>query len=318
MRKRRLPPLNPLRTFEAAARHGSFTKAAEELSVTPVAVSRQVAVLESYFGTPLFYRLSNTVRLTSAGQDLLPAVTTALDLLDESARRLRRLATDPLVICTYQPLAMSWLIPRLPRFYAEHPHIDLNLTTAVRPHEFDYARVDVGIHHGYEPQPELYSKVILPDLVVPVCAPQLCEGEHPLPPVENLRHHTLLHSRFRRLDWEDWMRVVGGVDLAPRNELTFNSTALAVQAAAEGLGVAIAQRLQVSPELASGRLVIPFQTALQRPRGISVVAHRERLADPRVVAFRDWVEEEARLTLESLNMADRPLQLEQPEPLELA
>ena len=152
MSKRRLPPLNPLRNFEAAAR-AAFVRAAEELNVTPVAVSRQVGVLEDYFGKPLFVRHANTIALTDHGRALLPSVTTALDTLADGARRLRAATDTPVVVCTYQAFAMHWLIPRMRGFTAANTEINLNLTTANTPEEFEQARADIVIKYGHAPRP---------------------------------------------------------------------------------------------------------------------------------------------------------------------
>jgi LysR family glycine cleavage system transcriptional activator len=316
-RKRQHAPLNPLRNFEVAARHGNFRKAASELNVTPAAVSRQIGVLEGYLGVALFERSGNKVQLTSAGKRLLPSVTTAMDLLDESVRQLRRPPNGPLVICTYLPLAMKWLLPRLPNFCNRFPDIPISLTTAVKPEEYNYGQIDVGLLFDRNTPADLETTVIMPDLVVPVCSPALCVGNRPLPPVANLRHHTFLHSRYRRHDWSDWLRLAGFAAIAPEHELTFGTSGLAHQAAAEGLGVSVAQRLLVAEELESGRLAMPFNMAMQRPTGIRMVCQRERLRDPRVAALRDWLISQAQVTVDSLGIELRQLEVDAPRLLEV-
>ncbi len=295
--------MNPLRSFEAAARHGSFTKAAEELHVTTVAVSRQIAVLEGYFGLSLFERLHHTVRLTPAGRGFLPKVTAALDLLDEASRELRAPQDEPVVVCTYPSFALRWLIPRLPRFRAAHPDIDITLTTAVKPEEFDYRSIDIGIQYVNDVPDELVTRAILPDVIQPVCSPKLLVCGAPLPPVENLRHHTLLHSRYRRLDWEEWLKAAGAEDITPRDELTFKGSGLTYQAAIEGLGVAVAQRVLVEDEIETGRLIAPFSLAAQREQGICMVSNRQRTECKQVATLMEWIVQEANATMDALGLS---------------
>ncbi len=304
MRRRRLPPLNPVRSFEAAARHGSFTKAAEELHVTPVAISRQVAVLEGYFGIPLFDRLHQTLRLTQAGRDFLPCATAAFDLLSEGARKLQTRSSEPVVICAYPSVAIHWLIPRLSRFHDSHPDIEIRMTTAVAPKEFDYDEVDIGLQYLHDARQDLITQLLLPDIIQPACSPKLLGGPHPLPPAANLSHHIFLHSQHRQQDWQEWLQAAGLDDIKPARELTFTGSSLAYQAAAEGMGVAVVQRLLVDEEFRSGRLVAPFNLAAQRTKGICMVSRPERLDDPRVAAFRTWLEAEADVAIARLDLSN--------------
>lgn len=302
MKKRHLPPLNPLRSFEAAGRHSSFTRAAEELHVTPVAVSRQVAVLEDYFGLVLFERLHQTVRLTPAGRRFLPKVTAALDLLQQGSELLRATPSDAILVCTYATLALSWLIPRLAQFRELRPDIDINITTAVRYSEFNYDKIDVGIQYVDDLPSGVVGQQILPDVIHPVCSPKLLQAGHPLPPVKNLKHHTLLHSQHRRGDWNEWLQANGVARFKPLDEITFQGSGLAYQAATEGLGVALAQRILVVDQIRKGGLVAPFPYAAQRDKGMLMISKRDRLADPRVRVFRDWLEAEATETWRSIGV----------------
>ncbi|MCL1486178.1 MAG: LysR substrate-binding domain-containing protein [Marinobacter sp.] len=300
MKKRHLPPLNPVRSFEAAARNGSFTKAAAELHVTTVAISRQVAVLEGYFGVQMFDRLHQTLRLTKAGRDFLPSATAAFDLLDAGARNLRSSQADPIVICAYPSVAIHWLIPRLSRFREAHPDIALSMTTAVKPEEFDYEEIDVGLQYLNDAREGLITQVILPDIIQPACSPELLAGRHPLTSESNLVHHTFLNSHYRRLDWQEWLSMAGLDHIKPAQEVTFKGSSLAYQAAAESMGVVIVQRLLVEEEFKSGRLVAPFEISARRSRGICMVSRIERLDDPRVATFRTWLEAEATLAIDEL------------------
>jgi len=292
--------LNPIRSFEAAARHGSFSRAAEELHVTPVAISRQVAVLEGYFGVTLFDRLHHSLQLTPAGRDLLPCASAAFDLLDEGSRKLRAPEANPIVICTYPSVAVHWLIPRLSRFRKAHPGVEIRLTTAVDENEFDYDKIDVGLHYMRSAHSGLVTRLVLPDIIQPACSPKLLEGSYPLPPVMNLSHHTFLHSQHRQGDWEGWLYAAGLEQITPADEVTFKGSGLAYQAAAEGMGVSIVQRLLVEEEISSGRLITPFKLLARRSRGICMSSRKERLEDQRVKAFCHWLDEEASTAVQEL------------------
>lgn len=307
MKKRRLPPLNPVRSFEAAARNGSFTKAAEELHVTTVAISRQVAVLEGYFGVPMFERLHQKLKLTQAGRDFLPEATAAFDLLDQGSKKLRTPKIEPLTVCAYPSVAVHWLIPRLPRFREEHPNIEITMTTGQRPREFNYDEIDVGLQYLSDAREGLITQLLLPDLIQPACSPKLLEGPHRLQPQLNLAHHTLIHSFYRQEDWQEWLKAAELAPPEPLHEVTFKGSSLAYQAAIEGMGVVIVQRLLVENEFKQGKLVAPFSIAARRSAGICMVSRSERLDDPRVAVFRNWLEKEARLAVDQLENHDPQL-----------
>ncbi len=317
MTRRRLPPLNPLRNFEAAARTGSFAAAAEELNVTSVAVSRQVAVLEAYFDTPLFLRRANTIQLSAHGAALLPSVTAALDQLADGAQRLRQAGDTSIVLCTYQAFAMCWLVPRLKRFTAAHPHINLSVTTAATPAEFEGARADICIKYGRDESADKHGLPILPDIVMPVCSPAVASSTHPLPPLANLSRHTLLRSRYRRLDWPDWLAAAGGSAIETHHALSFKESGLANQAAAQGVGVAIAQRLLVDAELADGRLIRPFDIALRRVDDIWMSWRADRENDAQISQVRDWLADEARTTSIGFGIEFIPADFDRPRAVTL-
>ena len=318
MTRRHLPPLNPLRNFEAAARCGSFARASAELHVTPAAVSRQVIVLEGYFGTPLFIRHANVIELTAHGAALLPSVTAALDMLDEGARSIPRAGDTAVSLCTYQGFLMHWLIPRMARFREAHPEIDLHLISAAKPQEFDDAHADITIKYGGVVGEGHLNRPILPDIIVPACSPELAHDDrYPLPPIENLAHHTLLRSRYRRLDWPSWFKVAGAEIVAPRQEITFRESGLANHAASQGLGVAIAQRLLIENELASGRLIMPFDTALRRADDIWMSVAQKRGAQSRVSLVCDWIEREATDTVNGFGWKFSPSTANTEQPVHL-
>jgi LysR family glycine cleavage system transcriptional activator len=289
---RRLPPLNAIRAFEAAARHLNFNQAARELNVTASAISHQVKTLEDYFGVKLFNRLPRNVSLTPAGRDYLPAVSAALDQLDAASRRLSRHTVDaPLNLACAPTFAVGWLIPHLSDFHDEYPEIDVRLTLTLISREIDFGAsdTDVVIMYGTPGSwPNLVAHQLMSEELVPVCSPSLLR-EHPLETPGDLRSVTLLHSIPRMGQWRNWLHIAGVEAVDPKRGLRFQTTPLAISAAAAGAGVAIANRRFVETDLEAGRLVIPFEIDLPSDSGYFLIYPRESASDARISAFRDWV-----------------------------
>ncbi len=291
---RHLPPLNALRAFEAAARHLSFSRAAEELHVTHAAISHQVKALEERLGVKLFRRLTRAVRLTDAGQAYLPVLRDAFDRIAEATERL--VASDTigaLTVSTTPGFAARWLVSRLVAFREAYPDIDIRLTPSL--HLVDFAReeVDVAVRYGRGEWPGLRADCLLTLNVFPVCSPKLLEGPHPLLTPDDLRHHTLLHDDMAA-DWGRWLLVAGvdGIDTTrgPR----IHDSSLVLQAAVDGLGVALARSALAAADLAAGRLVKLFDISLPSVACYYVV-YPEAWADrPKIAAFREWLLAEAR------------------------
>jgi LysR family glycine cleavage system transcriptional activator len=291
----RLPPLNALRTFEAAARHLSFTRAAEELFVTQAAVSHQIRTLEDHLGARLFRRMNRALLLTDEGQALLPAVREAFDRLLAGVRRVEDLCCGgALTISTTPSLAASWLAGRLVRFQALHPEIELHLSATARLVDFAREGIDCGIRYGEADWPGLRAERLFQTALMPVCSPILLEGAHPLHRPEDLRHHTLLHALDGGDDWRLWLRAAGVQGIDPTRGPKFDSVALVLQAAINGAGVGIGRRQLVEDEVASGRLVAPFDLELTDECAYYFVAPEAMAEQPKVVAFRDWLFEEVR------------------------
>lgn len=293
---RRLPPLNALRAFEAAARHLSFTKAADELHVTQAAVSHQIKALEEWLGIPLFRRLNRALILTEAGQAYLPPLRDALDLMASATERLfRKDSAGSLTISTMPSFAAKWLVMRLGRFQADHPELEVRLHTTAQIVDFAQQDVDVAIRFGRPPWPGVEALHLMTEEIFPVCAPRLLEGPHTLRVPENLRHHTLLHDDYL-ITWATWCAAAGvdGVDVTrgPR----FTDSALVLQAAMDGQGLALARQVLVADDLAAGRLVRPFALNLPGDFAYYVVAPAHYFSRPKVKAFRDWLFEEAART----------------------
>lgn len=286
----RLPPLNALRTFEAAARHLSFTKAADELFVTQAAVSHQIRTLEEHLGTPLFRRMNRALMLTDEGQALLPAVREAFDRLSAGVRHVQDLCCGgALTISTTPSFAASWLVGRLARFQALHPEIELQLSATARLVDFAREDVDCSIRYGMGDWPGLVAQRLFQTALVPVCSPLLLDGPNPLRRPQDLMRHTLLHTLDEPDDWRLWLRAaaVDGVD--PTRGLKFDSVPLVVQAAISGAGVGIGRRQLVEAELAAGRLVAPFDLELPDECAYYFVAPEGTADQPKVVAFRTWL-----------------------------
>ncbi len=298
---RRFPGLGPLRTFEAAARHLSFTRAAEELGVTPGAVSVQVRAIEDALGARLFWRTSRTVRLTGAGETLLQAAREALDVVARAVEQVgpaggRRVLT----VSVGMSFAAKWLVPRLDRFRRLHPGVDVRLDVTERLADFAREEVDAAIRFGSGAYPGLRAdRLFEEEEVFPVCSPRLLEGEHPLRHPADLRHHTLVHEDWRAEgdgwagwpDWAMWLLAAGVEGADPARGVRFRETALVIQAAVEGQGVALGNTSLVGDDLVTGRLVRPFDLSLKGPARFAyhLVSPRAVADRPLTKAFREWV-----------------------------
>jgi LysR family glycine cleavage system transcriptional activator len=257
----RLPPLNALRAFEAAARHMSITLAADELHVTPGAVSRQVKALEDALGVMLFKRTHRDIELTRQGSDYYRAVTRALDSLRDATRRLqKRRQRKQLKVLAYTTFAMKWLIPRLSGFHAAHPDVEVLIKASLEPVDFRKDDIDGAIRLGDGRWPGANAYRLVPNILAPVASPALVKSAHRLKKPADLQYHTLLHSMARPDDWGHWLQAAGvAKQVDARAGMSYESSAMAYAAALEGQGVAIAQLFLVDSDLRDGRLVMPFK-----------------------------------------------------------
>ena len=296
---RRLPPFNALRAFEAAARHLSFYAAAEELRVTPAAVSHQVKALEDDLGVKLFRRFNRAVVLTREGRACLPGLREGFDRLAESMERVRRRdRTATLTVSVAPSFAAKWLVLRLDRFREAYPHIDVRIDASMHLVDFTREDVDVAIRYGRGRYPGLEADLLLRNEVFPVCSPALMEGPHPLRQPENLRYHTLLHddtaiSDASSPDWPMWLRAAGVTGIDATRGPRFNNASVALEAAIAGRGVTLAMSVLAAADLASGRLIKPFALAFPVDFAFYVVAPRASADTPKVKAFRRWLLDEA-------------------------
>lgn len=295
---RQLPPLNALRAFEAAGRLLSFSRAAEELHVTPAAVSHQIKSLEQYLGVRLFRRRPHGLLLTEAGQRALPGVSAGFDRLARAVAGLRDAeASRPLTVSVAPSFAAKWLVPRLEDFRHRYAGTEIRIDATERMADFRQDDVDVGVRYGSGNYQGLHVERLAAQSVFPVCSPWLAQGDPPLRKPDDLRHHTLIHVDWARAgltapDWPTWLDSAGvtGVDATagPR----YGQQSMAVQAAIAGHGVALGSGLLVADDLAAGRLVRPFEHALHEEHTYFLVCLPEAAESPRVRMFRDWLFEE--------------------------
>lgn len=292
--RRRLPPLNAVRAFEAAARHASFSRAAAELGVTHGAVSRQVALLEDALGTRLFTRSVRQIALTPAGQVLLAGVAPALERIADAAAQVERAARPRIVRVNVRPsFALRWLIPHLPRFLRSHPELEPQVATstsepaAVLPGSFD-----IAIRRGLAGWPDQLRPVaFLRETAMPVASPSLLQ-RLPVRTPPDLAQHTLLHCATRDADWAGWLERAGAPGLSPAGTLRFEHLQFSLQAALDGLGVALGPTMLVEGDLKAGRLAAPLRSPKLRlepycfavPPGAGMSA----------MAFANWLIQEGR------------------------
>lgn len=296
---RPIPPLNALRAFEVAARHLSFTRAADELFVTPSAVSHQVKTLEENLGVMLFMRDSKSLTLTSAGKAYLPGVQEAFKQLVFATHQLHQSLGVPSLKINLPPtFAVKWLTPRMQRFMQAHPDIDLKISTAKEMVDFTREDFDMAVRYGRGVYPGLYSELCLPVEVFPVCSPQLLkEAARPLASPQDLRFHILLHDESTYADvsnpnWAMWLEHTGVTDVDATRGPSFWPSHLVIGAAIDGLGVALAKKHWVVDDIASGRLVRPFAGSMQVEFAYYIIFPEDRAKDPRIRAFLEWMREE--------------------------
>jgi LysR family glycine cleavage system transcriptional activator len=288
----RLPSLNGLRAFEAAARHLSFTNAASELNVTQTAISHQIRRLEEELGIRLFVRQNRALALTPEAREYLPGIRAAFnDLRLATDRLLRRDNDHVLTVSTLASLAAKWLLPRLSAFQEAHPGIDVRITTSTSLVDFKSGDVDAAIRYGRGQWPGLRADWLMADQLFPVCSPALLTGNHPLRCPEDLKDHVLLHtSNANSDDWRLWLTAAGlPTNLSTHPGVTFDLIFMTVQAAIDGIGVAMGRTSYVEADIAKGRLVVPFKITLPADAGFYLVYPEATADTPKLAAFRQWL-----------------------------
>lgn len=293
MASRPNPPLIAARSFEAAARLGSFLKAADELNVTPTAISHQVKKLEQYLGQALFVRLNRAVELTAEGVALAATLGKLFTDLDAALDPGQRQARATIVISAMPSLAAKWLAPRLGDFEARYPQWRVMIDVEDKLVDFQAGSVDMALRYGQGKYPGLHARRWMGATIVPVCSPALLRRQ-PLRSVDELRLHTLIHNttaarRVRPPEWAEALAAAGasGVDVG-RGPL-FTSTYMALEAAQAGHGVTLAPLPLVERDLADGRLVQPLALTLDNPWSFWIVCPRQNLHDPKIAALTAWL-----------------------------
>jgi LysR family glycine cleavage system transcriptional activator len=296
---KRLPPLNALRVFEAAARHLSFTKAAEELHVTPGAVSQQIKSLEDFIGAPVFRRHKRTLLLTDEAQASLPVLREGFDRLAEAGRLLAaRADTGRLTVSVAPSLAAKWLVPRLDRFRERCGDIDVWVSADMDVVDFSVDDVDLAIRYGPGGYEGVVVEHLMAEAIIPVCSPRLLTGERPLRAPADLAHHPLLHDGSpdkseSSPSWPMWLKAAGVAGVDGQKGAKFNQSSLVIEAAVAGKGVALAKQQLALADLEAARLVIPFDFSTPSAFAYWIVHPRSRANAPAVKAFKAWLHEEA-------------------------
>jgi LysR family glycine cleavage system transcriptional activator len=289
---RKLPPLTTLKSFEAASRHLSFSRAADELHVTHGAVSRAIATLEDYLQVKLFDRHVRAVTLTPSGTSYFLAVRDVLDKLAVATGQiLDQQSTGIVNVSTLDSFAAKWLLPRLFRFAERHRDIDVRLSTSDSLANFTTDGIELVIRYGRGNYPGLKTELLMKEELTPVCSPALLAKGPPLNTLSDLRHYTLIHDQFP-IDWVSWLKFAGVTDVDARRGLRLERSAFAVAAAVEGHGVILGRSALVADDIKAGRLVKPFALNLPTDLAYYVVTTPASIQRPKVKAFRDWLFEE--------------------------
>lgn len=289
----RLPPLQALRTFEAAARHGNFSRAGAELHITHGAISHQMKALERELGVTLFHRRSRGVELTDPGRALAATVRDALDRIARGVADLRGRPHRSLTVSVLPAFATHWLIPRLADFNHRHPDIDINIRAGQALIDFATEDVDLAVRYGGGTWPGLRAVQLAHEDVFPVCSPRFNDGRLPRT-LGQLAKSRLLHTPLQ--PWDEWFHVLGMTVAPSRRGMTFSETDLLLRAAIDGLGIALSRRILAQPELDAGRLVRPVKHSVRANRSYFIVYPEGIEPPPRLLIFRDWLLQQARAT----------------------
>jgi LysR family glycine cleavage system transcriptional activator len=291
-------PLNSLRAFESAARHLSFSRAADELCVTHAAVSHQIKSLEDYVGVRLFHRSNRGVRLTEAGESLLPALNDAFDRITVTMDGLLSKSEGNAVQVTLTPsFAGRWLVPRLKRWRRSQPDLEIRLLPTLRLVDLARGEADLGVRCGVPPWPGMRADFMLPIHLTPICSPALLQDPKPLKEPRDLLSLPLIHADVggheMGEEWQTWFAAAGVSGLQQLDGLSFHDPGLALQAAVDGLGAAIGYVELAQPEIDSGALVRPFDLLVRHAYSYYLVYPEAKKDEARIMAFREWILDEA-------------------------
>ncbi|MCY7296983.1 transcriptional regulator GcvA [Alteromonas sp. a30] len=286
---KRLPPLNALRAFEAAARHLSFTRAAEELFVTQAAVSHQIKGLEEFLGMKLFLRKNRTLLLTEEGQSYFLEIKDIFLSLQEATNRLLAMGAKGSITIALPPsFAVQWLVPKLSDFAEVQPDIDVRIKAVDSEDGFLTDDVDLAIYYGRGRWPGLVAEKLYTEYLIPVCSPGLLMGAKPLDTLDDLKHHMLLHDTSRE-SWKGFIRQFNVLGVNVNQGPIFSHTMLALQAAALGQGIALVDNALAGPDIAMGRLVCPFEERMVTKQAYYIVCREAQAELGRIQTFKNWV-----------------------------
>lgn len=308
---RHLPPTAALRAFEAAARLRSFTRAADELGLTQGAVSHQIRALEEALGCTLFRREQRQSTLTQQGEALAGAVRDGMTRIADALAAVQRERDAPTLIVSALPgFAVKWLFPRLIRFDQRHPDIQVNIATSTHLADLP-GEADVAIRYGTGNYPGMHVERLIREDIFPVCSPALLASRTPLRKAADLAHHTLLHDHIYAVggmppSWQTWLDAAGIAGIDPSRGRRYGQANMVIQAAIEGLGVALGRTALVHDDLAAGRLVRPFGPIVAADYSYYFVCARPTLDAPKVAAFRSWLRAEAALTATDAGAVKHP------------
>jgi LysR family glycine cleavage system transcriptional activator len=281
--------LNAIKAFEAAARHLSFTRAAEELFVTQAAVSHQIKALEDFLGLKLFRRKNRSLLLTEEGQSyFLDIKDIFIELGEATNRLLARSAVGSLTVSMSPSFAIQWLVPRLSKFSEKNPDIDVRIKAVDSDASSLTDDVDVAIYYGQGNWPGLRADKLRNEVLIPVCSPLLLNGPKPLSQPSDLKFHTLLHDSSRQ-DWQAWFRQCGVTDINVNQGPIFSHSSLVLQAAAHGQGVALGYSVLARPDIKAGRLICPFSEVLVSKDAYYLVCQQNHSEIGKISAFREWM-----------------------------
>ena len=285
-------PLNPLRAFAVASRHKTFTAAAEEMGVTQVAISRQIAILENYLNVRLFERGSRSAKLTEVGRAFGFEIAGIFDELERATQRMLAHESESTIhLRVYPSIAHHWLLPRLPDFTARHPELRVRLDTVVAPLDFRGTHLDVAIQLGTGGWRDTRSRKLFDEMVDVVCSPAYLARLPVLRTPEDVRGAELLHSRYRRRAWEDWGEAMG-VEINHRDGMEFDSSLLTYSAAQQGFGLAMGQVRVLEKEIADGRLICPLERPIPSGSALHVVWPTTVSVSIKTRHFIDWLLEQ--------------------------
>jgi LysR family glycine cleavage system transcriptional activator len=305
--RQRLPPLNALKAFEAAARHESFTRAAVELFVTQGAVSHQVKALEQELGLKLFNRERQRLVITEAGRDYLNVVRDAFDRIAVGTEQLlQRQNSGVLTVSTSPDFAAKWLVHRLGHFVEAHPEIDLRVSASL--HHVDFAReeVDLAVRHGEGEWSGLDAVLLCTEQVFPVCSPRLLSGRRGVTRPADLLKYPLIHTGDRSW-WTRWLEAAGIRDKAAIHGPVLNRDAISIDAAINGQGIALTRTTLAAWDLLNGRLMRPLAEALPLSKSYWIVCPKAVAMQPKIATFRDWLLAETASDMKQLKRLGRPL-----------